>query len=140
MISDLLRTACDEAVQDEKLAPQDGKTFCNLGVQVIAERIGYGEFLGMLANQIVDHLERSGDFEDVGPLLATKKANSGVLVIAALRGKPHGHVAVVYPSGVTYSGKWKKECPVVANVGKRNGIMGANYAFDSEPSYHARMA
>jgi hypothetical protein len=34
------------------------------------------------------------------------------------------------------SGKWGVDCPVVANVGKENGIFGVNWAFQVFPEYY----
>jgi hypothetical protein len=49
------------------------------------------------------------------------------------------HVAVVYPGRpMMYSGKWNIRVPCVANVGKKNEVMGANYAFGLyRPEYFA---
>lgn len=74
-------------------------------------------------------------------------ADMGLLVFAACYGAPekvgnkivrgHGHIAGIYPSGgcMAWSGKWSKEVPYVANVGRKIGKMSANYAFLEEPRY-----
>ena len=53
---------------------------------------------------------------------------------------PPAAVAVLFPGAMVFSSKWQKECPVLANVGKRNGVMGANWAFETEPDYFVTKA
>ena len=89
-----------------------------------------------------------GDWCECDGKSAAFSASIGVLTVAACYGEPikkagkvigrgHGHVAAVYPShqAMLYSVKWDKDVPVVASIGKRNGTMGANYAFKKEPRY-----
>jgi hypothetical protein len=47
----------------------------------------------------------------------------------------HGHVAVVYPAPMQRSGSWNKTVPMLANIGKKNGLMRASQAFPLEPDY-----
>lgn len=139
---ELLRSACIEAI---KLFPptSTGVTFCNRGVHYIASRLGYLGFASkyenqaLLANQIVSKFKNGDpDWARVQAQAAQDLANSGNLVIAGAHGEEHGHVAAVYPGGVCVkSGKWNGLCPTVANVGKENGVKGANWCFSDEPGY-----
>lgn len=134
MTREQLQTLCESVVADQSLQPKDGKTFCNIGLHRIAKEFGVVYFAGKLANDICDILEKTWTLVD--GTRANEHANSGKLAIAGLKAKPHGHVAVVFPGAMVYSGKWKKECPVLANVGVRNAISGANYCFPTEPQYY----
>jgi hypothetical protein len=115
----------------------DGKaeTFCNWGLQMFAEALfGFDKLKNMRANDIVTWLEKNA--VKVTAEEALLNAERGDLVVAAQRSAAgSGHVAMVLPMPLVFSGKWNKKCPVVANVGVKNGVMGANFAFNSEPDY-----
>lgn len=129
-----LRKVCEAVVKSDTMLPRDGKTFCNLACQLICLHMGYKKFEGLLANQIYEVCSK--EWKKVDPKWAMEYAVGGGLAIAALRGSPHGHVAMLVPeTTMMYSGKWKQDCPFVANVGKRNGIMGSNWAFEKIPDY-----
>lgn len=138
-----LKSWCDRVVSSSDLAPANGVTFCNIAVHRICRGMGFDKFEGILANQIYEYCvmnwERPwGEKEDMGKQ-AAEAAGKGDLVIAAVKGNPHGHCAIVYPKGpMLYSGKWGMYVPRVANVGKENGVMGANYAFRDPPEYFIR--
>ena len=68
--------------------------------------------------------------------LACAAADSGMLGEWAGRFVGHGHIATISPGTMRSSGHWGKECPMVANVGERNGIMPASYAFRLEPEFY----
>jgi hypothetical protein len=36
-----------------------------------------------------------------------------------------------------HSGSWKKDVPLLSNVGKKNGVMRASQAFRVEPAYYS---
>ena len=133
-----LRDVCDRIMANPKLQPHDGKTFCSLAVTWICEEYDITEFEGLLANQIYDILASGRNWREVDGEVANKIANNGKIAIAAQKGRPHGHVAVVYPGAMVWSTKWGREAPVLANVGKRNGVLGANWAFAKEPEYFAQ--
>lgn len=87
-----------------------------------------------------------GDWTECDGKAACAAAGMGILVFAACYGplvkaggktaRKSGHVAAVGAQGaMVYSTKWGEECPVVANIGQRNGYMGANFAFASKPRY-----
>lgn len=81
-------------------------------------------------------MKKSPDFASVSAEVAQKLANDGRLVIAGRMDEPHGHVAVVYPGGeLVNSSKWHEQAPTCANVGKINGVMGANWCFALPPKY-----
>jgi len=123
-------------VSSPRFAPKDGKTFCNLAVDAICSALGYVKFHGLTANEIVDALCSNGDWTACDETGAAVSAKMGRLAVAALKGEPHGHVAVVYPGPTVFSGKWKRYVPKVANVGAKNGVMGANWAFKDPPGYY----
>ncbi len=116
------------------------ETFCNWGLRMIAEGLfGYTGFTDLNANQIHAKLKGDAAWQTVDGAQAALEAERGRLVVAAWtnpNGGP-GHVAVVLPLPVELSSKWGKKVPKVANVGPKNGIMGANWAFSSEPQYFA---
>ena len=130
-----LKTICDEVVNDPSLVPQGGTTYCNLAVQRVCKALGYDGFAGLMANQIFELCSQSEDWEAVDAGAASAAANRGVLCLAAQHGDPHGHVAALYTAPMVWSQKWGKSAPTLANVGERNGVMGANWAFAAEPTY-----
>lgn len=140
-----LKDACDIVLADEKLLPRkDAKgnltTYCNVAVQVVCELLGEERFLGKTANEIYEICRQSADWVIIGSEQAAIAAYNGALIIAACLGKPHGHVAITYPSLKTVtSAKWgNRECPMVASIGKENRLVSANFSFDKEPTYFAR--
>lgn len=117
--------------------PRDGVTYCNLFVSDVCDIYGFRGFRGKLANQICEDLEKSQDWIELDMNKAQGLANEGTLIIAALKGKIHGHVNVVCPGRVKESGRWG-EVPTVANVGKENFIgKGINWAFSEAPKLYA---
>ena len=94
----------------------------------------------MMANEMVEFMENSKRFTEIP---WEQSIDSDDLIILGIRKdtngdgkideKDHGHVAIVYPAGTSLSGKWGCVCPMVANIGNKNGIMGANYAFGDKP-------
>lgn len=125
----------------------DGFTDCNRFVHYVCDRFGYknfvplGQRLPMLANSMFRYMESNGDeWFEVDGANAQRLANMGGLVVAAQENlNGHGHVCVVRPGTLTYSGKWlDSEVPKVANVSVPNLCRidrGANYAFSDKPQY-----
>jgi len=114
--------------------PRDGLTFCNFAVSLVAEAFGITSLSGKRANDI-DAWLQSNATKCTGTE-AIELAETGALVIASQSSRTgSGHVAVVLPEK-DYSVKWGKTVPKVANVGKRNGVMGVNWAFATEPEYY----
>lgn len=142
MDPDLLRKTCEAVVNDPAFKKRDvtgdGKdeTFCNQAAHAIASDFGCDAFDKKLANEIVKLMKESDEWSPCSSEKACKLAQLGHLVVAAqFNAQGPGHVAVVYPGPMLFSGKWNKKVPMVANVGKTNGIMGVNFAFASEPEY-----
>lgn len=114
---------------DTYQAPRGGDTFCNKSVQHVAGRLGYEKLKGMLANQIVDFLSRSADWEPVEMDKAQAYANEGRLVVAGLQAEPHGHVVVIRPGLEDRSAKWGNVVvPKASNVGA-NSYIGKHLAW-----------
>lgn len=128
--------------------PKDDTTFCNMGVNYVCQGFGFKGFKGLTANLIVDRMTNAPEFAEVSAEAAQRLANDGKVVIAGIRGEVenpggsiplygHGHVSVCSPGKAMYSGKWRESAPQVFNVGKKNGVMSANYAFRGKPRYYA---
>lgn len=140
---ELLRRSIDEAIS--RFVPKTDyggtviETYCNFGVNHVLKAFNFKGFTSLMANEMVKRMESSPDFAVVDGDAAQRLALDGQVVIAGRRADPHGHVATVYPKkeALPYSGKWKKEVPWVGNVGKRNEVCGANFAFSEEPRYYA---
>jgi len=140
------KEACLFAVQDPDLIASDingdghKQTKCNFGVQQICEAIGYYGFKGKTANQIYSLLiVDSGWIRSRAAVCMDKLKKGKAIAIAAYEDEPHGHVAMMYPGDFGESGKWEsQDVPLVANIGKKNGVMFANYAFGQEPAYFYR--
>ena len=122
-------------------------TFCNEAVNLICRRVGYlgfdlsteqEPFKAKLANDMIDimsinptawrHLPNSEAAQNL--------ANTGALVIAGQKEDHHGHVCVVVPGSIEYSGTWKTTAPKVVNIGKDVFIgKKCSFAFQQPPSY-----
>ena len=142
-------------VNDPELLPEDSKghklgdkdfklpivkTFCNFGVQRICHALEYDNLAGKNANQIYDYV--SANWARCHEEDAVKAAKLGDLVLGVWKNPDgHGHCAVVYPSDnpMLFSGKFGIYVPWVANIGKNNGIMGANYSFKERPEFFRAM-
>jgi hypothetical protein len=117
--------------------PVGGTTFCNLAAQDIATAFGCQDFNGKLANEIVDFVEKSPDWEEVAIGEVQFKANMGSLIFAMQRGDPHGHLCAVRPGMEKFAGHWNCMAPSVCNIGKENFISkGANFAFAEMPRFY----
>ena len=129
----LLKDACDQAIDDPSFAPAAGLTHCNQAVQMIASIMGYSGFAGLLADQMVALMASSPDWRIATGSEAAVYALSGGLAVAGMAskrlGEAHGHVTVVYPLGMGHSGSLGRDVPMVANVGKFCGICVSTEAF-----------
>ncbi len=142
----------NKVVNDPAMAPKTLKdasgatilrieTYCNIAFARIAHGcLGMESFFDIQANDIYDYLYRLWDA--VLPAEAHKLALEGKFVGVARKGKPHGHVAVVAPEPMVFSGKWNIYVPMVYNVGgldskgeSMNGILGVNYCFKDPPDF-----
>ena len=105
---------------DANFMPTAEATFCNLSVQYVLGRFGYDKMRGMDADQMVDYMSRSSDFSPVTDMAqAQALANGGSVVIAGYQNVPHGHVVVLRPGVMEFSGKWNCLTPKCSNVGLR---------------------
>lgn len=131
---------CTAVTTDPKFVARDGKTYCNLAFMEVAAEMGCDVFRGMMANQIIDYVSKAKDWRRVTGEEAHEHARRGGLGVASRKGRPHGHVAAVFPGErMLFSGSLNKYVPLVANVGKKNGIMKASEAFpvkEGEPDYY----
>lgn len=135
-----LQRACESVILDPSLKPifdldtgELAKSFCNIAVTRVCEEYGITAFRGLMANEICDYMDKH--WKEINGRQANGLANDGVICIAGQKEAGHGHVALVYPGAMVWSAKWKYECPTLASVGKRNGVMGANWAFAKAPTY-----
>lgn len=142
-----LKKACDEVLADKSLRhitdPNTGRitvTYCNFGVYSILQKMHINLFYRsdlnrrFLAAEMYQFCDRFPNrFPKVNDKVAKAMADYGLVVLAATMGKKgikDEHVAIVYPNApMVSSGKWKKLCPQVANIGKKNEVMGTNWAF-----------
>lgn len=130
-----LRMRLEIATKDRKYQPRDGLTFCNYFVEAAAEWFGYRGFGGLMANGIVEKMRNTPNtFSLVGYKEAAEHANTGRLVIAGQQAEPHGHVCIVYPGNMGWSGSWNCEVPLAANVGKNCWVgLPLSRAFKAQP-------
>ena len=134
--SEELATFLRLAIQGEKYVARGGLTFCNHFVQDTFDYFGYKGFKGLTANQIFEKCLGSPEFEEQQPEECAWLVHKyGYLVVAASIGKPHGHVAVVFPGVPVYSGKLACHVPMVASTGEPNRIAGANWFFRGMPRF-----
>lgn len=136
---DKLREICDEIIIDKRFLPRDGKTYCNIALVEICGYFECLDFVGMMANQIVEFLmDGPKKWSLSSGERAARHALKGGLAVAVKKYPGHGHVAAIYPRECEMSGSWKKLVPFLANVGRVNGIMKCSEAFPvngGEPSY-----
>lgn len=131
------QSLCKDVVGKPEFQPTpDGTTHCNQGLTTIAREFGVDNFEGKLANQLIDEIAVHPQWAACSADEAHAWAMQGKLAIACVKENPHGHVATVYPGDKVMSGKWGKEVPQVANVGKKNDIFGENFAFHEEPQHY----
>lgn len=134
----VLMDAICEAYDNGDWKPKDGVTFCNYSVQYVANKFGYARFAGKLANEMIDILNNDKRWCKLSANEAAQCAAAGVLVIAARKDTPHGHVCIVRPGTTEFSGHWQENAPKVMNMGKNCFIdKGANFAFQDKPDYFA---
>lgn len=140
-----LKLICDSALSNPDFKPKSVTTHCNEAVNQISKAVGCNEFEGLMADGICQNMASnvSGKWARVDPSDATIWALSNGLAIAAMSsvrlGESHGHVAVVYPMGMQNSPSFGRDVPVLANVGKKVGVMKSSEAFPiakGEPDYY----
>ncbi len=108
---------------------------CNRGVNhAFVELTGSTELEGKTANDIVDHLEGSSDFESINRDDVQAEANDGSIVIAGRKeSSGSGHVALAVPGEEVRSSSWGGTAPVGMDTGrnKRWANKGMNFSWSS---------
>lgn len=144
-LPDKLRRICDAIVAAPEFKMKNGETYCNLALRKAMDGVELDLFYDekkkrvMMANEMIDYMEatpsRFGRIHDGTD--AFEWAKAGLIVLACNKGEKHGHIALVYPAEeMQHSASWGKLVPMLANVGKRNGIMRASLCFQEEPKYY----
>lgn len=117
-----------EAYDNPDFVPKDGVTHCNEAVAYVANSLGCTDFELKTADEIIQLVEGSPDWSTVTILNAQDMANQGSLLIAGLNstelGQKHGHVVVIRPGKLCFSGKWGP-CPRILNIGAENFLARA---------------
>lgn len=133
----VLLDAIHLAFNHPEYAPKDGTTHCNQYVNEVCETYGFKGLIGRPANDICDFLEHHSEWKEIKLDEAQFLANEGTLIIAGNKGTPHGHVVVVCPGHLKFSGRWGS-VPSCASVGWTNTIgRGINWAFAQMPKFWA---
>ena len=135
---DRLKTACDFAVAAPMWEPSNGITHCNEAVAYIAEEMGCRDLRHLLANDQIEAMAGSPDWQEDLMERAVLHASRGGLAVATMAEEPHGHVCVVYPAPMQPSGSWGVPVAVVANVGRKNAIMRLSEAFKAADADRVR--
>lgn len=129
----LIDAICDAYDRNDYRPSVDGSTHCNQAVDSIAMAMGCSDFQGKTADQIVQFMYQSPNWDPVDFDHAQEMANQGALVVAGLSssdlkaGDPsttHGHVVVIRPGKPCDSGKWGPT-PRCVNIGKNDFIARA---------------
>jgi RHS repeat-associated protein len=142
-----LINAQDQARSKKEFQP--GKvTHCSEATCFIAKQVGApttgdladkkGNFIN--ANTQAQDLAKSSDYREVTPKEAQSLADQGKLVIVAWESPnplASGHTATVRPENVPGDNPPKgSKGPLINNVGRSVGVMGANYAFRKGMEVH----
>jgi hypothetical protein len=129
--------AINLAFSRPEFRPRDGITYCNQFVTEVCTKYGFKGLEGLLANQMIDAIEKSQDWSIVDMSKCQELVNQGTLIIAGLKDEPHGHVVVICPGKEKTSGRWGT-VPTCANIGKDVRIgSGVNWAFSDLPKFYA---
>ncbi len=114
------------------------ETYCNLFTSSIAAAFGYDRFTGLNANQMHALISNPANgWIKIDGAIAQSHANAGSLVIASMNNPDgHGHVCVIAPGKMEFSGSFNKPVPKCVNVGK-DVFFGRriSFAFRIEPDY-----
>ncbi len=117
--------------------PGGDATHCNQYVAEVCTAYGFKGFEGLVANQIIELMSASDQWTEVDMDKCQSLANMGTLIIAGLKGEPHGHVNVICSGKEKTSGRWGN-VPSCANVGNYVFIgKGINWAFSDYPKFWA---
>lgn len=123
----LIDSIC-EAYDRPDFVPANGETHCNQAVSMIADIMGCKTLDFKSADEIVTYIAANPDWQEIQLSQAQDMANQGSLCIAGLDSKTlndtHGHVVVIRPGKVVYSGKWGPT-PRCLNIGAENFLARA---------------
>ena len=109
------------------------ETHCSQFIADIMRSLDYNNFNGKTANGIIEIMYYDKLWQNILP----EDWNQNSIVIAGLKGEPHGHVCILLQGDFEDSRHWKKQAPLCANIGKTNfWAKGTNYAFHDEPVYY----
>jgi len=105
--------------------PKGTTTFCNIGLQHVANGMGCHAFDNMMATQIVQQamnlcMSLPNEWREDSWERAVAHANKGGFAFFGMKAPPgevHGHVASVAAKPMEFSGTWGCNVPVLANVG-----------------------
>jgi hypothetical protein len=132
-----LTQAAENAVASVKMDYGCTSSQCNRGVSKAFEEVTESKELnGKTANQIVDYMESSNDFEPVEVDEVQNLADDGTVVIAGKKEDKNGHVALAVPGEKVNSTSWGGDVPVVMDTGykKRTSKQGINYSWSASSS------
>ena len=131
-----LKALCEEVVNDPDMLPSDVDgdgdldTKCNWANARVAVGMGCTIILrGMRATSQIAMARGSSRFRIGTAEEAIAHARDGGYGFAGRDYSDSSHVAAIYPASGVFSGSWGILTPMLANVGKHNGIMGASKAF-----------
>jgi RHS repeat-associated protein len=108
---------------------------CNRGVnEAFTEITESDELKGKTANEIVDQMASSDNFEKVDLDDVQDQTNDGEIIIAGKKETKHGHVALSVPGEEATSKNWGGDVPVGMDTGGGNrwSKKGMNYSFASK--------
>ena len=114
---------------------------CNISVRTIFKGLyNSNELDNMRANDMVEHWRRTpAHWEPIEMDKAQELANSGYFVVAGyFATKGSGHVVVIMPGEMSYSGTWKCLVPNTMDTGKemRTEFQSFSYSFGSNKKGH----
>ena len=148
--AEILKNGCDFILSSPDLKPNQptpGKTHCNTAVITVALAMGCEELKGIADDIYAIMIKNtSGRWARASGSEAAIHALGGNLAIAGMPStrlkEDHGHVAVVYPVGMQPSGSLGHDVPMLANVGKKVGLMKSSEAFsvDIGEAYYFKWA
>ena len=107
---------------------------CNRGVNHAFEELtGSKELEGVNANDMIDVIEKSENFEPIDLDKVSPNAKDGEIVVAGKKetGGVSGHVALAVPGDEVDGGSWGGKVPVMMDTGKEHrwSKKGINYSW-----------
>jgi hypothetical protein len=108
---------------------------CNIGVNHAFEELTCNDdFDGLLANDIMDDLGDSDDWEEIEMNESQAFANGGdIVVTGTTNSSGTGHLVMIVPGTEVSSGSWEGNVPVAMDTGpnKKWSSKGINYSWSS---------